>query len=276
MNWYNKIFSNLSHKLKDKNDEKADKKEEEKLDEDFEQGKEKSDDIPNEDSEKPKDKEEDKTSEDQGINDSKETDNNIPNSGKVIDAARDKFADLFNKMSTEIDEAVSKKEVDPNIAMMLRTFSLLASQTHSSQVENNKIQNELLMKTTSLSDSSSTSTPWNKLDDSIKSTILTAMSDGIRVYDKPTDGFIKLLQAKNGANVKMRLHQIFPHLIMDIDVGMCTAISRGLLLSLPDCWAINNFSPFLLLQKVNTSYHHKVFYVLISRQWWEMELMTKK
>ena len=147
-------------------------------------------------------------------------------------------------MSNKIDEAVSKKEVDPNIAMMLRTFSLLASQTHSLQVKSSKIKNEVLRKTTSFSEGSSTTTPWNKLDDSIKSTILMAMSDGISVPEKLTDGFLKLLQAKNGANFKMRLHQIFPHLIMDIDVGMCTAMSRGLFLSLPDCWAINNFSPF--------------------------------
>jgi len=31
---------------------------------------------------------------------------------------------------------------------------------------------------------------------------------------------------------------------MDIDTGMCTALSRGLILSLPDSWSINNFSPF--------------------------------
>ena len=42
----------------------------------------------------------------------------------------------------------------------------------------------------------------------------------------------------------MRLDQQFPNNIMDLDTGMCTALSKVLSLSLPDAWTVRTFSPF--------------------------------
>ena len=64
--------------------------------------------------------------------------------------------------------------------------------------------------------------------------------------DKPSENFVKMVQAKTGTVIRLRIKQKFHTGMMDIDVGLCTALSRGLILSMPSPHSINNLSPFFI------------------------------
>jgi hypothetical protein len=53
-----------------------------------------------------------------------------------------------------------------------------------------------------------------------------------------------MVQAKTGTVIRLRIKQKFHTGMMDVDVGLCTALSRGLILSVPSPHTINNLSPF--------------------------------
>lgn len=146
------------------------------------------------------------------------------------------------KLAASLENLSSSSGVDPNIAAIMKSIALLTSQSCASQTV---LQNSLALNSKPSSvPQEKDSASWSKLDDSIRSTILTAMTDGIRIPTEPTEGFKMIIRAKNGAVIKMRLHQKFSDHIMDLDCGMCTALSKGLILSLPDSWAISNLLPF--------------------------------
>ena len=161
------------------------------------------------------------------------------------------------KLVKQLTKASKDSKIDPNLAMLMNTVAVLASSNCSSQIESSKITKGLMENYKNNDNTTSSSGSWRKINKSLKATILTAMSDGLSIPDSPTEGLQKIIQAKNGAVIKMRLHQQFKNNIMDLDVGMCTALSCGLILSLPDTWSINNFSPFSLL-KAKTHFPPKV------------------
>ena len=53
-----------------------------------------------------------------------------------------------------------------------------------------------------------------------------------------------MVQAKTGLVIRLRLHQKYSSLMMNVDVGLYTALSRGLILSMTRTHTINNLSPF--------------------------------
>ena len=57
------------------------------------------------------------------------------------------------------------------------------------------------------------------------------------------NSFTKMVQAKTGTVIRLRLKQKFHDGMMDVDIGLCTVLSRGLILSMPSPHSINNLFP---------------------------------
>jgi hypothetical protein len=144
--------------------------------------------------------------------------------------------------------------MDPNISSILQTLALIAANSSAAQIESAKFQEIMAasskererreIKEIEKKEDSVKKSGWEKLDESIKSLILTASTDGVEIPDSPTDEFTKMVQAKTGPVIRLRLHQKYPSLMMNVDIGLCTALSRGLILSMPGTHTINNLSPF--------------------------------
>ena len=88
------------------------------------------------------------------------------------------------------------------------------------------------------------------MDPSIKSLFLVASTDGLMIPTEPVQSLQDIVQAKTGTIVKMKLHQKHSDIMINVDVGFCTAILKGLILSLSSPQSINNLSRSTLLRMV--------------------------
>ena len=97
-----------------------------------------------------------------------------------------------NSFRDDLQQLEKSKSINPSLLIMLKSFSVMASQNHSSHIKNFELQRDILSRTSSgQAEHSKSSNPWSKLNDNVKTTILTAASDGLMIPQQPSDGFIK-------------------------------------------------------------------------------------
>jgi hypothetical protein len=188
-----------------------------------------------------------------------------------------KQSELSTDLTQKIHELASNNTMDPTIAAIIQSVALIASNSSVAQLETAKYHSTLAEATKKAElrevqkaqkkEEAKHSSGWEKLDETLQTTILTASSDGVSIPDKPSHSFTKMVQAKTGTVIRLRLKQKFHDGMMDADIGLCTALSRGLILSMPSPHAINNLSPFFTppdgvetfstkdLLKIDVQYH---------------------
>ena len=157
-------------------------------------------------------------------------------------------------MQEKINNLTTKRSMDPTMAAIIQSITLMATSSSAAQLESAKLQRVMAeaFKTAELRDKlksqkkeeAQKESGWDKLDDTLKTTILTASTDAVSIPEKLTTSFIEMVQAKTGTVIRLRLKQKFHSGMMDADVVLCTVLSRGLLLSMPSPRSINNLSPF--------------------------------
>ena len=162
--------------------------------------------------------------------------------------------EISSTLSKTIQDLATNSSVDPMITSIIQSLALIATNSSVAQIENAKFQQSIAKSTKDAEaraqkeqqkkEESKKSANWEKLDDSIKSLLLTASTDGVSPCEQPSDTLLKIVQAKTGPVIRLILQQKFPTLCINVDVGLCTALSRGLVLSIPSPHTINNLSPF--------------------------------
>ena len=105
--------------------------------------------------------------------------------------------------------------MDPTIAAIIQSVALIASNSSVAQLETVKYHNTLAEATKNAElrelqkakkkEKAKQSSGWEKLDDTLKATILTASSDGVSIPKKLSDNFTKMVQAKTGTVIRLRL-----------------------------------------------------------------------
>ena len=126
-----------------------------------------------------------------------------------------KQAELSSELNEKIKVLATNSDIDPTMAAIIQSIALIVSNSTAAQLESNKLQRSMAeaSKTTELRDlqklqkkeDAKLSSGWDKLDETVKSTILTASSDGASIPKKPSESFVKMVQAKTGMVIRLRI-----------------------------------------------------------------------
>ena len=133
------------------------------------------------------------------------------------------------------------------MSTIVQSLALLAANSSVVQIENARYQRKQEKKERreiKKKEEVKKISNWEKLDESVKTLLLTASTNGADIPNKPSISLTKIIQAKTGTTVRLILHQKYPKLNMNLDLGLCTAIARGLILSASGPDNITNLSPF--------------------------------
>ena len=94
---------------------------------------------------------------------------------------------------------------------------------------------------------------WDKLNAKIKTIILRASSTVTETPTEPVESLHEILQCKGGAATQLELQLKNMGENMNLSVGLCTSLNKGLILSNPTPHHINNLSPLFTPPSHSTS-----------------------